>query len=78
LRVLVILTVVTADTACVLIVKVPLVAPAGIVNVPIKVALKLSEVILTMAPLGPAAPVRVTVPVEVLVPTTAEGDSVRL
>jgi len=54
-------------------VKVALVAPAGTVTVAGTVTLGLDETNVTTAPSGPAAPFRVTRPVDETPPTTAFG-----
>ena len=73
-----IVTVVAADTAVVLTVKVAELAPAGTVTVTGKVAVALLEERLTTMPPVPAAPVKVTVPVEELPPVTDAGETTTL
>ena len=62
------LIVVFADTAEVLTVNVAVVAPAATVTVAGTVAFALLEESVTTSPLGPAGPVRVTVPVTAVPP----------
>jgi hypothetical protein len=65
-------------TAEVVTVNVAVVAPAATVTEPGTVALELLDDKVTVVPLGPAAPVRVTVPVEEVPPTTEVGLTARL
>ena len=67
-----------AETAEVLTVKVALVAPPGTVTVAGTVAFELLDESVTTMPSGPAAPVRVTVPVDELPPITEVGETARL
>ena len=69
----VIVTDVLAETAIVLTAKVAVVEPAATVTVAGTVAAALPLVSVTVVPPGPAAPLRVTVPVEELPPVTVVG-----
>ena len=62
-------------TALVFTVNVPVVAPAATVTEAGTVAFALLDCRVTIAPLGPAAPPKVTVPVDVFPPTTVVGES---
>jgi len=62
------------ETAIVVTVKAADEDPAGTVTVAGTVALALSDDRLTTIPPGPAAPVRVTVPIEELLPMTVVGE----
>lgn len=73
-----IVAVAVVDTDVVVTVKVAVVAPARTVTLAGTVALALSEVRLTTIPPGPAAPVRVTVPVEEFPPTNVVGERAML
>ena len=77
LRVPVIVAVVEVETALVETVKVADVVPAATVTFACNVAEALLELRVTTAPEGPAGPLSVTVPVEVLPPTTDVGFSDR-
>ncbi len=68
----------TAETAVVEIVKVADVAPAATVTLAGRVALAELDVSVTTEPPGPAAPDRVTVPVEEVPPVRVDGDKVTL
>jgi len=70
--------VVVVETAVVLTVNVAEVDPAGTVTVLGTLAFELPLDRLTTVPPGPAAPVRVAVPVEVFPPITVVGESVKL
>jgi len=74
----VIVTVVAEFTGVVETINVAVVAPAGTVTEPVTVALALFDDRLTTVPLGPAGPFRVTVPLDVLPPTTEVGERVTL
>jgi hypothetical protein len=69
---------VVLETAVVVTVNVAVVAPAATVTVPGTVAELLPEPRVTTSPVGPAGPVRVTVPVELEPPTTEVGSKVTL
>jgi hypothetical protein len=74
-RVAVIVEVAVAETALVEAVKVAVVFPeVTVTDAGTVAAAVLEEVRVTTSPLGPAFPLRVTVPVEVAPPTTAVGD----
>lgn len=77
-RVPLIVAVVLAETAVVLTVNVAVVKPVGTVTVDGKVALPLLDAKVTTAPPVGATPLIVTVPVELLPPTTEVGESVTL
>ena len=75
-RVALITAAVDVATAVVFTVNVEVVAPAATVTLAGSVALRLLEPRLTIAPPVGAGPVRVMVPVELVLPTTEAGDSV--
>lgn len=71
------LAVVDAVTPIVVMLNVPDVAPAGTVTVVGTTALELSEARAIEMPLGPAGPLSVTVPTEVVPPRTVESERLR-